>query len=184
MDDTLKMGYRVCDVMTRKPIAVTPDTVIKRCAAIMRDKDIGSLVVKDGEELIGYITERALVHKFLAKNLPPSAKASEVMFDKLITITPDQDLSEALLKMRIHKIRQLPVIDELNNNKLVGILTMNDIINVQPQLFEILLEKMKAEDIRARYPLEGTCDSCNEYFDKLFEVNDDFLCSKCRSQDI
>jgi CBS domain-containing protein len=175
-------GYRVCDVMTRKPISVTPDTTVKDCALLMQEKGIGSLVVKNGDVLEGYITEQDIVQQIVAKSKDASkVKANSIMDKRVATIHPKADILDALRKMHELKVRQLPVIDAENNNKLVGLLTLNDILHVQPQLFEILEEKLPLqEEVRKRAStLEGTCDSCGDYFQRLYEKEGDFLCSKC-----
>jgi len=61
------------------------------------------------------------------------------MIKKVITITPDVDIYEALLVMRDEDVRMLPVLD---GNKLVGLLTVKDILKIEPALFELLAEKL------------------------------------------
>jgi CBS domain-containing protein len=178
----INSGFRVCDVMTRKPIFVTPKTNVRDCALLMQEKGVGSLVVKSGDVLQGYITEQIIVKEIVAKGLDTSKTvANDIMANRVATIHPKADVLEALRKMHELKVRQLPVIDKENSNKLVGLLTLNDILHIQPQIFEILSEKLPLqEDERKRTSaLEGTCDSCGDYSQRLYEKEGDFLCSKC-----
>ncbi len=187
MED-FKTGYKVCDAMTRKPVAVTPETTIKDAARLMQEKDVGSLVVKEGDSLRGYITEQGIVHKVVASALlPDNVTVQEVMSTDVATIEPNKDIFEALVKMRDEDVRQLPVIDEENNRKLVGLLTLKDILKIQPQLFEIIAEKitLREEDRKPVFvakQIEGTCDKCGKYFKKLYEVEGEFLCNQCLSE--
>ena len=181
----VQTGYRVCDVMTRKPIAVTPETTIKECATVMKENNVSSLVVKEGDMLRGHITDDVLIRNVLAEGLDvDSTTAADVMLVKVATIEPKMDIYDALITMRDYETRQLPVVDKENGNKLVGLLTLKDILKIQPQLFDLLVDKivLREEEQKltsSRYPVEGTCDNCGQFFPKLYEVEGDFLCTKC-----
>ena len=181
----VQTGYRVCDVMTRKPIAVTPETTIKECATVMKENNVSSLVVKEGDMLRGHITDDVLIRNVLAEGLDvDSTTAADVMLVKVATIEPKMDIYDALITMRDYETRQLPVVDRENGNKLVGLLTLKDILKIQPQLFDLLVDKivLREEEQKltsSRYPVEGTCDNCGQFFPKLYEVEGDFLCTKC-----
>ncbi|MBN2454752.1 CBS domain-containing protein [Candidatus Woesearchaeota archaeon] len=175
-------GYKVCDVMTRKPISVSPKKTIMDCALLMQEKGVGSLVVKTGDRLEGYITEQTIVSQIVAKGKDSSkVKADEIMAKRVATIHPNADLLDALKKMKELEVRQLPVIDAENGEKLVGLLTFKDIVAVQPQIFEIIEEKLplQEEERKRNSVLEGTCDACGDYFKKLYEKQGNFLCEKC-----
>ena len=178
-------GYRVCDVMTRRPIAVAPQTSVRECARLMRDSNVSSLIVKEGDALKGHITDDVMIRTVIAEGKDvDTTMASEVMLVKVATIEPKKDIYDALITMQDYETRQLPVVDAENGNKLVGLLTLKDILKIQPQLFDLLVDKivLREEEQKltsSRYPLEGTCDNCGEFFSKLYEVDGDFLCTKC-----
>jgi CBS domain-containing protein len=176
-------GYRVCDIMTRKPISAVPGMTVKECALLMQEKGVGSLAVRTGDVLNGYITEQIIVNEIVAKGKDASKIiASEIMARRVITIHPNEDIIVAMKKMREHDVRQLPVIDSENGDKLVGLLTLKDILNMQPQLLEILEEKLplQEEERKRSSVLEGSCDSCGSFSTRLHEVNAEFICDKCR----
>ncbi len=181
----MQTGYRVCDVMTRKPIAVTPQTTVRECAKLMKASNVSSLVVKEGDILRGHITDDVLIREVLAEGLGvDGTTAAEVMLVKVQTIEPKKDIYEALMTMRDYEIRQLPVVDRENGNKLVGLLTLKDVLKIQPQLFDLLVDKivLREEEQKltsSHHPVEGTCDNCGQFFPKLYEVDGDFLCTKC-----
>ncbi|MBI2550258.1 CBS domain-containing protein [Candidatus Woesearchaeota archaeon] len=181
----MQTGYRVCDVMTRKPIAVMPETTIRECATVMKENNVSSLVVKEDDMLRGHITDDVLIRNVLAEGLDvDSTTAADVMLVKVATIEPKMDIYDALITMRDYETRQLPVVDRENSNKLVGLLTLKDILKIQPQLFDLLVDKivLREEEQKltsSRYPVEGTCDNCGQFFPKLYEVEGDFLCTKC-----
>jgi len=57
-----------------------------------------------------------------------------------VTITPEQDITDAMLKMGKFNVRRLPVVED---GKVVGILTIKDILGVQPELFQIIADKIE-----------------------------------------
>ena len=179
----MQTGYRVCDIMTRKPIAVTPSASVRECATIMKENKVSSLVVKEGDALRGYITDDVMIRTVLAGGMDvDKTTASDIMLVKVATVEPRRDVYDALMLMQENEIRQLPVVDAENGNKLVGLLTLKDILKIQPQLFELLVDKIvlrEEEQKRSRYPLEGTCDNCGQFYTKLYEVEGEFLCTKC-----
>jgi CBS domain-containing protein len=178
----IKSGYRVCDVMTRKPISASPDMTVKACALLMQEKGVGSLAVRTGDVLNGYITEQIIVNEIVAKGRNAGkVRAKDIMARRVATIHPNADIMDAMKIMRSHDVRQLPVIDAENGNKLVGLLTLKDILDVQPQMLEILEEKlpMQEEERRRSSIVEGTCDECGVFSTSLHEIGDEFLCEKC-----
>jgi len=183
----MKTGYRVCDLMTRKPIAVSPELTVGECAKLMREKNVGSLVVREGDLLRGYITEQGIIHKIIAQDKDPkNTTVRDIMITKVAAIAPNRDIYDALVMMRDLDIRQLPVLDAENNNKLVGLLTIKDVLKIQPQLFDVLVEKIELREAEKkpifgrRDALEGTCDACGAYSRHLLELEGEFLCKACR----
>jgi len=140
----MKTGYVVGDCMTHRPIHISPDTTLAECAMLMKSKRIGSLLVKQGNDLKGIVTEQDLVRKAVASNTTPgNMTAAEVMVQDVITIAPEKDVFDALFEMREYDIRHLPVMEE---KKCIGLITMKDILKIQPQLFEILVEKIRLRE--------------------------------------
>ena len=174
----MQTGIKVRDAMTKKPIFVTPNFTVLQSVKKMLKEKVGSLVVKYDHKLIGIITEKDIVKKAVAKELDPSKiLVSEIMTKELVTIAPEKDLYEATIKMNKGKVRRMPVMD---NNKFLGLLTMNDILRFQPDLFELLLDKIGYErsEERSCYNL-GYCEKCNSY-GPIYKENKKSLCGACR----
>lgn len=137
----MKTGVKVGDVMTMEPITIAPSATIREGAQLMKKEDVGSLLVLDKGKLIGIVTEEDFTEKVLAEGLnAEKTKISEIMVKDLVTITPEVDLYDALLEMNDSRIRQLPV---MHNNKMVGFITLKDILKIHPQLFELVAEKYR-----------------------------------------
>ncbi len=170
--------------MTRKPIEVSGDISIMECAQKMKKHDVGSVLVKKNGKLIGILTEEDLVYKIVAEAKDAKkTKVKDVMIKRLITIEPDKDLYDALVKMSNNDVRRLPV---LENNKLAGMLTMKDILKIQPQLFDIIAENIQLREENFK-PItvsgeEGICQNCGKYTDKLIEHEGIMICSICKKE--
>lgn len=140
----MKTGILVHDAMTLAPIKVSKEENLEGCAKIMAKNKLGSLIVMEGSKLAGIITEGDFVRKVASLDLRPSeVKVKDVMTQDPLTISPDKDIFEAIVFMRDHNVRFLPVMDE---EKLVGFLTTKDILKIEPQLFDILVEKLEIRE--------------------------------------
>ena len=178
----MNTGYKVSDVMTNVPVRVLPNETLEKCSNVMLKRKVGTIIVEEEGKLMGIISERDIVRKVVAKGENPIGKyVKDVMVTELITIEPDKDIFEALNRMKEYDIRHLPV---LHNNKLVGLLTMKDILKIEPQLFEILVEKIRLRE-ESRKPInrindeEGICELCGEYAEEMTIKDGSLLCNKC-----
>ena len=144
----LRTKMVVRDVMTSPVITMDEDATSDIAALSMDTNDLGCIIVtnKNGKS-IGIITERDLVVRVLAKNVKPDTlKAKEIMTTPLVTIEPDEPITEAARRMSRLDIRRLGVMYKGN---LVGIITSKDVLGVMPELIEIIQEKSLIEDADA-----------------------------------
>ncbi len=177
----MKSGYKVADAMTINPISVGANTTLLECAKIMSEKHVGAVVVKDNLHSIGILTEQDIVRKAVAKGASTDESVKSFMETKLITITPDADIYDALIKMRDNNIRHLPVVE---NDKMVGLLTIKDILKIEPDLFDLIVEKFELREesrkpINRVIPTEGICQECGEYSEKVKAVDGAVVCENC-----
>jgi signal-transduction protein with cAMP-binding, CBS, and nucleotidyltransferase domain len=173
----MKTGYKVCDAMTKTPTVISIDATIEECAKIMNQNKVGSLLVKN-HKLMGIITDQDIVRKIIAEGINPSkALVQEHMTKKLLTITPDKDIFEAITIMSNENIKQLPV---MNGDQMVGLLTQKDILRLEPELFDLLVDKLEIKEEEHKPHLnEGNCESCGQYSEKLLTRDDELLCKNC-----
>jgi CBS domain-containing protein len=113
----------VKDLMTKGVLRIDAQKTVFEAAELMCQKEVGDLVVTDGEMPRGIVTERDFVRRVVAKRRSLNTKVSEIMSKPLITIDPDAPLKEAARKMVKNRIRRLPV---LKDHKLVGIIVVSD----------------------------------------------------------
>ena len=120
------MGAKVADVMSGRPRAVTPETPLTEVAQMMEAEDVGSLPVVDNDRLVGIVTDRDIVVRAIAKGKDPTGMpASAISTRELVTVRPDDDLSDALELMVRHQVRRLAVMGD--DERLVGIVSQADV---------------------------------------------------------
>ncbi len=134
---------RVSEIMTNAAVIDTADDTLAEAARKMWKQQTGSLLVTDGEDLVGIITERDIL-KAVATGTPlQEARISEVMTKDVVTVGPGTSLREAAKIMADRWIRHLPVLD---GGKLVGIISQRDLTGVlagalnEPDALQQLLE--------------------------------------------
>jgi CBS domain-containing protein len=117
-------GKRVGDVMMPEVRSVTPDTSVQHAARLMREADVGSLPVLEGERVVGVVTDRDIALRVVGDGKGPDTPVEEVASRDIVSVRPDQDLDEALRLMARHQVRRLPVLEP--DGRLVGIFAQAD----------------------------------------------------------
>src|SRR5947208_16238930 len=114
------MKTKVGEVMTQRPHAVTPQTLIREAAQLMEQEDVGSLpVVEEGARLVGIVTDRDVAVRVVGRGLnPDKTRVGEVASSDHVALTPEHDLDEALALMARKRVRRLPVV--VRENEMVG----------------------------------------------------------------
>ncbi|MEK6852642.1 MAG: CBS domain-containing protein, partial [Nanoarchaeota archaeon] len=172
----MKTGIKVGDIMTRRLIVVSPETKVRDCVKSMFKGKTGSLLVMNSKWLLGVVTKRDILRGLLRKDIS-RLSAADVMTRRVKTISPNIDLYDALLRMKKTKIKKLPVME---NGNVIGMLTIGDILRLQPHLFDYVAEavyiKEESAKLRKRGKLisqkkmvgfedsiSGPCEKCGNY---------------------
>jgi len=116
------MALLVKDFMTPKEEVTSPQDSVLSAIELMVDNDVGSVIVEEDDRVVGIFTERDLLRRYLqsqSKTLYMSV--GEVMSRPVVTISPEDTLSNAFRIMAEKDIRHLPVVDD--QQRLVGYLT-------------------------------------------------------------
>ncbi|OPY31315.1 MAG: Inosine-5'-monophosphate dehydrogenase [Methanomassiliicoccales archaeon PtaU1.Bin124] len=171
----------VREVMSRKPKVGMPDMTVQQAARTMRSAKVGSLVILEDGRPVGILTERDMVTKIVAEDKAPSKIAvTSIMSSPIITTTPDENVTEAARLMARMKVRRLPVVED---GKLVGMLTENDILKLSPGLIELTREWSKllgkGEKEKAGMAFSGYCELCGAYSIELKDSEGRMLCAEC-----
>lgn len=172
---------KVEDVMSNPVMTIKNTDTVLTAAKLMKKHKIGCVVVVDKSgKPHGLITERDIVRRVTALDLVPSKiQAAKSMTKPPVMIDASANVTDAAKKMRELKVRRLIVI---TNNKLAGIVTSNDIVDITPSLIDVVTEKSQispVEKIKETEPLSGYCDRCGSWGDELKTRDGQFICDDC-----
>ena len=115
---------RIAEVMTQGVVTAERDDSLRRVGELMRDRNVGSVVVCDSGRPVGVITDRDLALAVVADQVDAGDVAGSHASRPLVTGEVEMDIEEAVALMVQHRIRRLPVID---GDALVGIVTIDDL---------------------------------------------------------
>jgi CBS domain-containing protein len=119
------MGMNVKDVMTRDVTACAPSATVKDAAGLMARDDIGPVPVVEDGRLAGIVTDRDIVIRFVAEGRDPNTTTvGEIATKDIVTVSPDDDLEDALRLLAENQVRRLPAVE---GDRLVGIVAQADI---------------------------------------------------------
>lgn len=119
------MATKVRDIMTGSPTSVSPELDIVTVARAMRDEQIGAVLVAEGDDLKGVVTDRDLVVRGLAAGGDPAqVKIGGIASKVTATVRPDDSTEKAAQIMRERSVRRLPVLED---GRPVGIVSIRDL---------------------------------------------------------
>jgi CBS domain-containing protein len=119
---------------------VDPDMTVFEALAIMADREIGSLVVMQGEKPIGLFTERDYARNIILKGRTSKlTKVDEIMTSRVIVVHLDQSIEECMAIMTDKRVRHLPV---MQGNKMVGIISIGDLVKAIIEKQQFVIEQL------------------------------------------
>jgi CBS domain-containing protein len=120
---------KVADILKNKGknvYSVTPNTSVYDALTIMGQKNIGALMVIEGEELKGIFSERDYARKVVLVNRTSrETMISDIMTTAVITVSPSDSIDHCMELMSGKKIRHLPVAD---NGRVAGLISISDVV--------------------------------------------------------
>lgn len=143
---------RIADVLARKGARVhtiAPTDTVFDAVKRMVELNTGSLLVVDGREVCGIITERDYLRRIVLEGrTSKSTRVAEIMTDRVVIVEPGTDVQEAMAIMTGRRIRHLPVVD---GKDLVGLVSIGDLVKQvsQDRKYEI---QYLTDYITGKYP--------------------------------
>ena len=122
---------QVRELMTAKPEYIHADTTLKEAARKMRELDVGFLPVADAREqrLEGVVTDRDIAIRGVAEGHDPAeTPVSAVETGKVLYCYKDDDVEDAARSMREQQVYRLIVLDDRDNKKLCGVISLGDVL--------------------------------------------------------
>lgn len=153
---------KVSDIMTPAALTDAPDDSVHDASAKMWHQQTGSLLVTEGERLIGIVTERDVLRVVATGEDAKSTVLREVMTKDPVTIDPNTDLTDAARIMFDKWFRHLPVVT--SSGDVVGILSLRDLLGLvasgmeEPESLQKLTGHKLARDVRLERVEAGDLD--------------------------
>jgi CBS domain-containing protein len=118
---------QVRNLMKSPVVSVTPEESLRRAAQVMREHDIGSVVVERGGQVVGILTERDVMHAAARLGGIEEARVGDHMTAPVVTASPNWDVAVAATEMSERHIRHLVV---LEHGRALGMLSVRDVMSV------------------------------------------------------
>lgn len=121
---------------------VSPDTTVFYALELMAEKNVGALVVLDGESLAGIFSERDYARKIILKGkASKETSVEEIMSAEVTTVDPGQSVDECMALMTDKRIRHLPVVE---GEKLVGLISIGDVVKAVISEREFIIKQLES----------------------------------------
>jgi CBS domain-containing protein len=128
----------------QEPVTAAADMTVSDAARLMRERNIGALMVVESERLVGVFTERDALFRVLAETRDGSTtRLSDVMTRNPTTIDPASGFTHALQMMHDGGYRHLPVVEQ---GRVIGIVSVRDALG--PELETFVYEMLRQEQIQ------------------------------------
>ncbi|MBU5574854.1 MAG: CBS domain-containing protein [Candidatus Aenigmatarchaeota archaeon] len=172
---------RARDIMVTRVITARPNQTVLEAAKLMRDEDVGSVIVCEGTRPIGIATREDIVSKVVALDKDPKkVLIKDIMNTPLVTCSADEDVINIARTMSKYGYERIPVVDF---GKLVGIVSVREIAKVSSEAVEILRERFSITTEGAIEEINsGYCELCGNYSEILHYVNDRWVCDNCKDE--
>jgi CBS domain-containing protein len=129
--------------------SIPPEASVFEAVQLMADKRVGALMVVDRNELVGVISERDYAREIVLKDRASrDTPVSAIMTQRVLYVRPQQTLEECMALMTEKHLRHLPVLD---NGRLVGVVSMRDVVKDLIAEKEFLIEQMENYITDRRY---------------------------------
>ena len=125
MAERFRRDQSIGEIMTRNVVILDPSATITEVARQMRDNDTGAVIVAEGDEMRGLLTDRDIVVRSIAEGRSPhDTKAGDICTTDLVTLGPGSTIDEAVKAMRDANVRRLPVAE---NGTPIGVISLGDL---------------------------------------------------------
>ena len=119
------MDKRIGEVMTPYPKAIDAEASVAEAAELMRGADVGDVIVVRAGRLCGILTDRDIVVRVVAPGQDPSVmRVGDICTTEVAVLAPDEDVGDAVARMREHHVRRLPVVVD---GQPIGIFSLGDL---------------------------------------------------------
>ena len=138
----MKTVKEILQAKSHKLLSIAPEASVLDALKLMAEKEVGALVVLEGDKLAGIFSERdyarkVILHGKSSKDTP----VSEIMTHKVVCVGPDQSVEDCMALMTDKHVRHLPVIAD---GKLVGVVSIGDIVKAVISEKQFMIEQLES----------------------------------------
>lgn len=128
-EDVSLFSNRVRSLLKRSPVVCPPDLSIREAAEIMTLERVGSVIIIDERhQPLGILTDTDMRAKVVARRIESEKSVACVMSAPIITLDAEESVLDALIVMTKHRINHLCVVDKVNGDKFIGVISKHDLI--------------------------------------------------------
>jgi CBS domain-containing protein len=122
----MKIIRDILEAKGHEVYTISPDATVYEALSLMAEKNVGALVILEGETLEGLISERDYARKIILKGkFSKDTPVHEIMSREPVTVTMDDNLEQCMELMTDKRVRHLPVVEE---GRLIGIISIGDVV--------------------------------------------------------
>jgi len=122
----MKRVKDVLEVKGNDVWSIEPGASVYEAMKLMADKEVGALMVIEGTELVGIISERDYARKVILEGRSSrTTQVREIMTSRPVCAEPEQNIEECMVVMTERRVRHLPVID---GGRLIGVISIGDLV--------------------------------------------------------
>ena len=141
----IEISGKVSSILAHKKAStvwsIGPNAMVIDAIQLMDEKNVGALPVVDNKTLVGIVSERDYTRKVIVKaRSSKDTPVSDIMTKKLLTVNPEGSVAECMQIMTEKRVRHLPV---LEGTKLVGILSIGDVVNWQMSALKETIDNLE-----------------------------------------
>jgi len=138
----MKTVRQLIEVKGSSVVSVAPDTHVFDALKVMADREIGALLVIDGERLVGIVSERDYARKVILKGKSSQETCvREIMTERVVYAKPEHTVAQCMALMTDKRIRHLPVLD---GSRLMGVLSIGDLVKETISEQEFIIRQLES----------------------------------------
>ena len=138
----MKTVTELLDGKATRLLSISPDASVFEALQLMAAKDVGALVVLEGERLAGIFSERDYARKVvLVGKFSKETAVRDIMTAKVLCVRPDQTVDQCMALMTEHRIRHLPVLD---GSKVIGVVSIGDVVKELLSEQQVIISQLES----------------------------------------
>jgi CBS domain-containing protein len=138
----MKTVRELLEGKTNRLLSISPDASVFEALQLMAAKDVGALVVLEGERLAGIFSERDYARKVvLVGKFSKETAVREIMTPKVLCVRPDQTVDQCMGLMTEHRVRHLPVLD---GSKVIGVISIGDVVKELLSEQQVIISQLES----------------------------------------